>query len=79
MERETLEAIRQAVLVEREALEGIWDTSDTRVVWPRLALSLVEEVGRLQAENERLRREGCYPMPPTTPTFIVSSGTGSAR
>jgi hypothetical protein len=40
-------------------------------------LALVAEIERLQAENERLRRQGCYPMPAATPTFSVS--TGEAR
>jgi hypothetical protein len=45
-----LEAIRYAVAVEREALEGIWDRDDVRVLWPKVALRLVERVAWLERE-----------------------------
>lgn len=51
------EAIRQAVAMEREALEGIWDRDDVRVLWPKVALRLAERVEWLEREMADCTRD----------------------
>ena len=50
---EQIASIREAIAVEREGLEGVWDRMDTRVVWPRMAERLLDEIAFL---TERLDR-----------------------